>query len=201
MENDLSQIEGFLRRNERDIEAIDDEIKGLEGTIAGMQSEIVNLTQQKEICLDLSVSLKVRLGMLPPRQKAAMTTNSSNEDKPDFVVPKNFVKDMGPADGALKILRRRGKPMGHPELVQALLKGNVRSESQNTDAAFRTALGRRKEFVWVKEDGSRGFWALREWPRYENYERGAKVQTSEPTDGRPNLALVSGTEGASAARI
>ena len=201
MDKDLSQIEGFLRRNERDIEAIDDEIKGLEGAIAGMQSEIVNLTQQKEICLDLSVSLKVRLGLLPPQQKAATATNSSDEDKPDFVVPKNFVQGMGPADGALKILRRRGKPIGHPELVQALLKGNVRSESKNTDVAFRTAMGRRKEFVWVKEDGSRGFWALREWPGYENYKREAKVKTLEPVDGRTALALVSDAEVANAARV
>ena len=69
MNKDLSQIEGFLKRNERDIEAIDDEIKGLEGAIAGMQSEIVNLGQQKETCLDLSRSLKVRLGLIPPSPK------------------------------------------------------------------------------------------------------------------------------------
>jgi hypothetical protein len=147
MEKDLSQIEGFLRRNERDIEAIDDEIKGLQGAIAGMQSEILNLTQQKEICLDLSVSLKVRLGVIPPPRKATTVPDNSGEDTRDFVVPKNFVKGMGPADGALKILRRRGKPMSHPELVQALVKGNVQSESKNRDVAFRTAIGRRSEFV------------------------------------------------------
>ena len=55
MQKDLSQIEGALRKNERDIEAIDDEIKGLEGAIAGMQSEIVNLGQQKANCLELNI--------------------------------------------------------------------------------------------------------------------------------------------------
>lgn len=69
MQEDLSQIEGFLRRNERDIEAIDDEIKGLQGAIAGMQNEIASLSQKKENCLDLSVLLKVRLGQLPPPRK------------------------------------------------------------------------------------------------------------------------------------
>lgn len=201
MEKDLSQIEGILRRNERDIGAIDDEIKGLEGAIAGMQTEILNLAQQKEICLDLSVSLKVRLGLLPPPQKATTVSNNGNEGQPDFVVPKNFVKGLGPADGALKILRRTGKPMTHPQLVQALVKGNVQSESKNREAAFRTAISRRGEFVWVKKTGSRNVWALKEWPGYEHYESATKVQTLQPVEARPALALVNGTEVASAARI
>ena len=41
--------------------------------------------------------------------------------------------------------------MGHPALVQALLKGNVQSESKNMEVAFRTAMGRRKEFVWIRK--------------------------------------------------
>jgi hypothetical protein len=200
MQKDLSQIEGALRKNERDIEAIDDEIKGLEGAISGMQSEIVNLGQQKANCLELSVWLKVRLGQIPSPKKAPAVSVGSDEDDGDFVVPKNFVKGMGPADGALKILRKVGKPMSHPVLVQALLKGNVQSESKNTDVVFRTAIGRRKEFVWIKKQGARNVWALREWPGYENYETAAKVQTLEPTENRPSLALVTETELSSSAR-
>lgn len=201
MKEDLSQIEGWLRRNERDIEAIDDEIRGLEGTIAGMQNEIANLIQKKENCLGLSVSLKVRLGQIPPPKKASMEPVESNEDKREFVVTKNFVKGMGPADGALKILRKVGKPMSHPALVQALLKGSVRSESKNADVAFRTAIGRRKEFVWVKKLGARNVWALREWPGYEHYESAAKVQKLESAEVRPALALVTETELSTSARV
>lgn len=200
MQKDLSQIESALRKNERDIEAIDDEIKGLEGAIAGMQSEIINLAEQKTNCLELSVWLKVRLGQIPPPKKVPAVPAVSDGDHGDFVVPKNFVKGLGPADGALKILRRVGKPMSHPVLVQALLKGNVQSESKNTDVAFRTAIGRRKEFVWIKKQGARNVWALREWPGYENYESEPKVQTAEPTENRPSLALVTETELSSSAR-
>ena len=200
MQEDLSQIEGFLRRNERDIEAIDDEIKGLQGAIAGMQNEIASLSQKKENCLDLSVLLKVRLGQLPPPKKASTVPIDSDEDERDFVVPKNFVKGMGPADGALKILRKTGKPMSHPALVQALLKGNVQSESKNADVAFRTAIGRRKEFVWVKKHGARNVWALREWPGYEHYESATK-QKLVPAEVPPALALVTETELSSSARV
>jgi hypothetical protein len=79
-----------------------------------------------KICLDLSVSLKVRLGLLPPRQKAARATNSSDES--DFVVRKTSSRVWGQRM-VLKILRKVGKPMNHPALDQALFKGNAKSGS------------------------------------------------------------------------
>jgi hypothetical protein len=196
MEKDLSQAEKMLQRNERDIQAIDDDIEGLEGTIAGMHAEILKLRKEKEICMDLSVSLKVRLGQIEPPAKPAAGSVAVEDDGRPFVLPKNFVKGLSPADGGLKILTKWGKPMSHTEMVQHLLKGGVRSEAKSSDVAFRTALGRRKEFLWIKLDGSRGVWVLRDWPGYENYEKPKKIQKVEQPESRPALALVSESEPA-----
>ncbi|MGH9971011.1 MAG: hypothetical protein ACREBG_24910, partial [Pyrinomonadaceae bacterium] len=86
------------------------------------------------------------------------------EGAPTPVIPRNSFKDMGVAEAARKYLGFLGRGCTHPELVQALLKGKVRSGAGHPDISFRTALQRRPDsFVWIKEKGSLGRWELTEW--------------------------------------
>lgn len=179
MTEEVSLLPLALAEVERDIANTDAEVERLKGEIS--IREVKKQSLQKT-----ARGLQELLGIVPAAPSAL---NHSSLDDVEAttrtaLLPRNVFRGMSPAAAARKFLRAVGHRATHAELVEALVRGNVKSRSRYPSDSFRAAMMRRTDwFVWKKEVGHFGCWELQEW-RQDN----ESSQTSTGT--RPALSLV-----------
>jgi hypothetical protein len=178
MSEAVSLLPLALAEVEQDIGVVDVEAERLTTKLAEL--EVKKLSLQKT-----ARGLQELLGIVPP---APATGNNGHVDPAGAVVntnllPRNVFRGMPPSAAARKFLRAIGHRVTHAELVEALVRGNVKSRAQYPSDSFRAAMMRRADwFVWKKEVGHFGYWELVEW---QGDETASTTAISKPT-----LALV-----------
>ena len=159
MPEEVSLLPLALVEVEREIAALDSEVERL-------TTEVSTLAMKKGALQKTQRGLAELLGRVPT-EPSSLKFEALDEVEPGLsisLVPRNAFRYMGPAAAAQKLLRKTGHRMTHPEVVESLIKGNVKSKSKFPSDSFRAAMLRRKEwFVWKKEPGQFGYWELVEW--------------------------------------
>jgi hypothetical protein len=160
--------------------AMPDEVSLLPLALVEVEREIAAVDSEFETLTTKATTLAVKKGSLQKTQRglAELLGRVPTEpsplriealDKIDLgsgtsLVARNAFRYMGPAAAARKLLRKMGHRMTHPEVVEALFRGNVKSRSKYPSDSIRAAMLRRKDwFVWKKEPGHFGYWELVEW--------------------------------------
>jgi|GEM_PF-4195336 len=153
-----------------------------------LTSELERLEVKKVSLQKTARGLQELLGIVPA---ASLTANNGRADNTDDMVkasllPRNAFRGMAPAAAALKCLRAIGHRITHSELVETLIRGNVKSRARYPSDSFRAAMMRRPDwFIWKKEPGHFGYWELVEWQ--DNQGNDAAVAKAGST---PTLSLV-----------
>jgi hypothetical protein len=168
MPEEVSLLPLALVEVEREIAALNSEVKRLttEATTLAMKKGSLQKTQR---------GLAELLGRVSTEPSSLKIDGLNEVDlgSGTSLVPRNAFRYLGPAAAALKLLRKMGHQMTHPEVVEALIRGNVKSKSKFPADSFRAAMLRRKEwFVWKKEPGQFGYWELVEWQHEDEAANG-----------------------------
>ena len=158
----------------------DEKIARIDSESARMQAELRSLSTEKVILLGTRRALLIQLGEIVPEKAPDEEVTSS--------VAKNAFKGLGSAAAARKYLQEVGHAQTHQQVVDALVKGNVKTGSKRPSDSIRTSMQRRPEwFRWVKRKGSPGCWELVEWPETSEAAAEEPAQTAPIA---PALALV-----------
>lgn len=151
MSADVNAYQYALVRCEQEISAID--------------AQIAKLSSDRRTLMNTRAALLCQLGRSAPLDAAPSDFNSLEEDNTPVTVPRNAFRNMRISDAARKYLLMVGRPVTHPELVNALERGKATTGGHHAREHIRTALKRRADwFVWTP-NGKRGLWTLVEWPR------------------------------------
>jgi hypothetical protein len=159
MSAEVSSLPLALSEVEREIATVDAEAERI-------TAEVANLAVKKRSLLKTLSGLKELLGQAEPEPLPADSGSFNEVELASTVshVSRNAFRGMGPAAAARKYLRDVGQRQTHAEVVDALLRGNVKSKAKYPSDSFRTAMQRRTDwFVWKKELGQFGYWELVEW--------------------------------------
>jgi hypothetical protein len=165
------------------------ELAYIDAETARMTAELAQLAFRRLTVIKILDAVKEGLGEVVPKN-ASMEGNTQSSEELDglSLVARNAYRGLGPAEAALKHLRLLEHGETHARLVEALLKGNVRSGSKHPADSFRTALQRRPNvFVWRKEQGRPGRWELKEWQRADE---SSTEETSQSAASPRALSLV-----------
>lgn len=139
------------------LKSADEKIAHINSEQHTLQSTLNQLLAEKTILLGTRRALLIQLGEL----------SSPSDLAPPITSPahKNTFKGMGLAAAARKFLTEIGQPQTHAAVVDALLKGNVKTASKRPGNSIRTSMQNHPDwFRWTKLDGDRGYWELVEWP-------------------------------------
>ena len=121
-----------------------------------LRSQLEQRAAEKTILLGTRHALLIQVGDLPPEHQPLPQTASPS---------KRPFKGLSLAAAARKYLFDVGQPQTHAQVVEGLLKGNVKIASKHPATSIRSSMQKRPDwFRWVKEDGDRGRWELVEWP-------------------------------------
>jgi hypothetical protein len=155
----------------------DEQIGLIDGEHSSLRLQLERLVTEKTILLTTRRALLIQIGELPPEAQP-MPQRTSTSRKP--------FKGLSLAAAARKYLFDTGRPQTHAELVEALLKGNVKIASKHPANSIRTSMQKHPDwFRWNKPPGDRGRWELVEWPIHPDVN-----PTVPPSEGTPNLTLV-----------
>jgi len=162
------------------LKTVDEMIVEIDTQHNTLQSKLNSLVSDRAVLLGTRKALLVQLGEIAPAKGLV--------DEPSGLGLKNPFKGMGLAAAARKYLAELGLPRTHAEVVDALLKGNVKIASKHPGNSIRSSMQKHPDwFRWVKPNGDRGHWELIEWPL-------PIQQPDEPSyEGAaagPNLSLV-----------
>lgn len=163
MTEEVSLLPLALTEVEREIAVVDSEADRL---TAG----VMKLAVKKRSLLKTLRGLEELLGRVEPEPLSPMNASLNEIEMPSgaYSVSRNAFRYMGPAAAGRKLLRNTGHRLTHAELVDALLRGSVKSKAKYPSDSFRTAMQRRTDwFVWKKEVGHFGCWELVEWQKDE----------------------------------
>jgi hypothetical protein len=164
MSDEVSMLPMALSEVEREIATVDSEAERL-------TAKVTKLAVKKRSLLKTRRGLEELLGKTEP-EPFPVNTEPFNEvavTSSEFPIPRNAFRYLGPARAARKLLRKVGHRLTHAELVEMLLRGNVKSKARFPSDSFRAAIHRRPDwFVWKKEIGEFGYWELVEWQEAEN---------------------------------
>jgi len=164
------------------LDEADEKIAHIDSESLRMQGELRRKSEEKTILVGTRKALLIQLGKLAP-EKSSLEDNATG-------VSKNAFKGMAPAVAARKHLQEIGHGLTHAELVEVLLKGNVKTDAKRPSDSIRTSIQRRPEwFRWVKRKGSTGYWELVEWPETGEAEAVAEQLADTPAIPPP-LSLV-----------
>jgi hypothetical protein len=142
-----------------------------------LDSKLKDLTDKQKILLSTRLALQIQVGEVAPPEPLSFAEVISARSK-------NHFKGMGMAAAARKHLAEVGHAQTHAEILEALLKGNFKTQSKHPSGSLRTAMQKRPDwFRWVKRYGERGQWELVEWPIQE-------PNVTEPEHSAPTLSLV-----------
>lgn len=171
MSTEVNAFQLALNQAEQKIAIIDAES-------ARMTAELERLAVEKAVLVGTRKALRKQLGEVIPEEV--------NDEEGSSIVPRNYFRGIGPAEAARKYLQLLGHGCSHADMVQALLRGKVRSGSKRPADSFRTSIQRRSDwFRWKKEKGKVGKWELVEWPGIDETSK----EPSRPATS-PILALV-----------
>lgn len=141
-----------------------------------LNSKLKDLTDKKMILLSTRRALQIQVGEVAPEPLSCTEAIPART--------KNHFKGMGMAAAARKHLAEVGHAQSHAEILEALLKGNFKTQSKHPSGSLRTAMQKHPDwFRWVKQYGERGQWELVEWPIQEPTMTG-------PEHSAPTLSLV-----------
>jgi len=161
------------------LNAADEAIAAIEGELDRLQAALTKLTSDKSVFLNTRRALLIQLGELTPEISLAPENNSKGS--------KNHFKGMGMAAAARRHLAEVGRAQTHAEVLEALLKGNFKTQSKHPSGSLRTAMQKRPDwFRWVKRPADRGRWELVEWPIQHNEDPMAPPTAA----AAPSLTLV-----------
>lgn len=181
MTEEVSLLPLALAEVEREIATVDSEAERL-------TTESTKLAVKKRSLQKTLRGLEELLGRVPP-EPLPSNTGSFNEGEvasSTSLVSRNAFRYMAPAAAARKFLRDVGHRLTHVEVVDALLRGNVKSKAKYPSDSFRTAMLRRSDwFVWKKEPGHFGCWELVEWQQADD-----ALNVKDATAGPKPLCLV-----------
>jgi hypothetical protein len=155
MTEEVSLLPLALAEVEREIALVDSEAGRL--TTAGSKLAVKKRSLEKTLR-----GLAELLGRVPPEPLPSnIGFFDEGEGSSTSLVSRNAFRYMGPAAAARKLLRKVGHRLTHPEVVEALLRGNVKSKARfPSDSSGPQCLRRKEWFVWKKEPGHFGCWEL-----------------------------------------
>lgn len=183
MNRDLSNYEPALRQQQQDLEEIDQERNRLENEILQMQSHLNRLADRKTRWLQMHVVTKKTLGLpLTDEERKYLPAEVQRVNS----IPPDLFKGMTLVEAAEAYLLWRAEPATHREVLDGLRGGGLDSPLKNLDNSLRSAMLRCGKFKWYKDDEGTYRWALPQW-----ITRSPK----QPSNEKPNLALVGGSEG------
>ncbi|HBB95573.1 MAG TPA: hypothetical protein DC054_09290 [Blastocatellia bacterium] len=143
-----------------------------------LNSKLKDVTDKKTILLSTRLALQIQVGEVAPPEPLSFAQAISARSK-------NHFKGMGMAAAARKHLAEVGHAQTHAQVLEALLKGNFKTQSKHPSGSLRTAMQKRPDwFRWVKRPADRGRWELVEWPIHD------ENPMAPPTAAAPSLALV-----------
>jgi hypothetical protein len=173
MESGESIFELALKETIEKLSQVDAEYDALD-------SKLKDLTDKKTILLSTHRALQIQVGEVAPPETLSFAEVISARSK-------NHFKGMGMAAAARKHLAEVGRAQTHAEVLEALLKGNFKTQSKHPSGSLRTAMQKRPDwFRWVKRPADRGRWELVEWP-IQHYENPMAPTTAAAA---PSLTLV-----------
>ncbi len=160
------------------LKAADERINSIDGEHDGLRLRLDKLANEKTILLTTRRALLIQTGELPPEVQSSSQTSPTSR--------KSF-KGMSLAAAARKYLIDIGHPQSHAEVVEALLKGNVKIAAKDPAGSIRTSMQKHPDwFRWVKPPGDHGRWELVEWPT----EDGPNNTPPTTNSGPATLSLV-----------
>jgi hypothetical protein len=155
----------------------DAEITDIDSRHDSLQAELDMMAAKKNKLITTRCALLIQVGDLPADQSPLPQTS----------VPLKSFKGMSFAAAARKYLFDVGRPQTHAQVVEALIKGNIKIASKHPGNSIRTSMQKHPEwFRWVKRPTDRGQWELVEWPIQDSPVSVPMVEKVTPT-----LALVS----------
>jgi hypothetical protein len=150
----------------------DEEIADIDSRQDSLQTELERMTATKNKLITTRRALLIQVGDLPVDQSPLPQTSAAS---------KSF-KGMSFAAAARKYLFDVGRPQTHTQVVEALLKGNIKIASKHPGNSIRTSMQKHPDwFRWVKRPGGRGQWELVEWPTEDSHVILPPVEASTPT--------------------
>lgn len=139
-----------------------------------LNSKLKDLTNKKTILLSTRRALQIQVGEVAPEPLSFTDVIPARS--------KNHFKGMSMAAAARTHLAEVGHAQTHAEILEALLKGNFKTQSKHPSGSLRTAMQKRPDwFRWVKRPNERGQWELVEWPTDDLNDTAAPIETRTTT--------------------
>src|SRR5258706_4757838 len=129
------------------INQADKQIAAIIRQYESLQLQLGSLVGQRTVLIGTRRALLIQEGELSPDQTPLPQTPA---------LTKSF-KGMSLAVAARKYLFDTGRPQTHAEVVNALLKGNIKIASKHPGNSIRSSMQKHPDwFRWVKPNGDRG---------------------------------------------
>jgi len=183
MNNEATEYQEILLKQQRDLEQIEADRNRFENEILRMQMELVRLAEKKTAWLQWqAVSKKTLKIPLTDEEKKYLPAELA------FSIPIDAFKGMKLVEAAEAFLRRNGEPATHRQVLNGLRAGGLDLSLKNLDNSLRSAMQRSGKFKWYADSEGVYRWALLEW-----ITTSPQAPLAEPSE-RPNLSVVGGSE-------
>jgi len=150
----------------------DEEITDIDSRHDSLQAELEIMAAKKNKLITTRRALLIQVGDLPADQSPLPQTSG----------PTKSFKGMSFAAAARKYLFDVGRPQSHAQVVEALIKGNIKIASKHPGNSIRSSMQKHPDwFRWVKRPNGRGQWELVEWPTEDSNVSAPTVEESTPT--------------------